>query len=113
MEIEGTVYAVLAPVSGQSARGNWVRQEMVIETKSGEFDRKLALTFWGDKTAQLANLQKGELVKVFFDLDSREFNGKWFTTAGAWKIERGMNVNNTPHFDTPPPMEEPDYNEPF
>ena len=92
MELEGVVYAILPIVSGVSPRGNWSRQEIVIEFKSGEFDRKLSISFWGDKTAQLANIAVGEQVKAFFDLESREFNGKWFTTAQAWKLDRNINV---------------------
>ncbi|MEG1635181.1 MAG: DUF3127 domain-containing protein [Rikenellaceae bacterium] len=115
MEIEGTVYAILPQVSGQSSRGSWVRQEMVIEFKSGEFNKKLSLSFWGDKTNQLANLKQGEMVKAFFDLESREFNGKWFTTAQTWKIERSIPQNEA--MQGVPPIEEvpfsDDYNEPF
>ena len=92
MELEGTVYAILPIVSGSSPRGNWSRQEIVVEFKSGEFDRKLSLSFWGDKTNQIANIAVGEKVKAYFDLESREFNGKWFTTAQAWKLDRNINV---------------------
>ncbi|MFI3314106.1 MAG: DUF3127 domain-containing protein [Rikenellaceae bacterium] len=119
MEIEGKVFAILPPVSGTTARGNWIRQEIVVEFKSGDFDRKLSLSFWGDKTQQLASLQVGELVRANFDLDSREYNGRWFTTAQAWKLERGIGVAPTPPMDPfdAPPVEESNfatsYNEPF
>lgn len=95
MELEGTVYAILPAVNGTSAKGNWTRQDMVIEFKSGDFNRKLSLTFWGDKTSQIANLSVGEKVKAHFDLESREFNGKWFTTAQAWRVDRNINVQQT------------------
>lgn len=114
MEIEGTVYAILPPASGQSPRGSWVRQEMIIEFKSGEFNKKLSLSFWGEKTNQLANIKPGEMVKAFFDLESREFSGKWFTTAQTWKLERNINQSSS---QSAPPIEEvpfsDDYNEPF
>ena len=102
MELEGIVYAILPVASGSSPRGNWSRQEIVVEFKSGEFNRKLCLSFWGDKTAQLTNVAVGERIKAFFDLESREFNGKWFTTAQAWKLERNINVAS----QTAPSMED-------
>lgn len=115
MEIEGTVYAILPAVTGQSPRGNWVRQEMVIEHSSGEYTNKLALSFWGDKTSQLSSLNVGERVKASFDVVSRESNGRWFTTAQAWRVERGINAAPT---NFAPPVDEGDfngggYNEPF
>ena len=32
----------------------------------------------------------GEELTVFFDIDSREYQGRWFTNINAWKVERPM-----------------------
>jgi hypothetical protein len=44
---------------------------------------------WGDKTEQINGLQPGEDVKISFDPESREYNGRWYTDLRAWKVERG------------------------
>ena len=37
-----------------------------------------------------AAIQPGEELTVFFDIDSREYQGRWFTNINAWKVERPM-----------------------
>ena len=58
MEFEGTVWSVLPVVKGTSARGEWVKQEVVFE-QPGEFSRKVCVSFWGDRAQEAGALQKG------------------------------------------------------
>lgn len=87
MEFEGTVWRVLPLVKGTSARGEWMKQEVVFELP-GEFNRKLCVGFWGDKAQEAGTLQPGESVAVSANVESREYNGRWFTEARAWRITR-------------------------
>lgn len=87
MEFEGKVIQKLAPVSGTSARGQWTKQEVVFE-QSGEFGRKVCVSFWGDKAQDAAQLNEGETMTVSVNIESREYNGRWFTEVRAWKIAR-------------------------
>ena len=77
MEFKGLVYKVLPVVKGQSARGEWVKQEVVFE-QPDEFNRKLVVGFWGDKAQDAAALKPGEQVEVAINLESREYNGRWY-----------------------------------
>ena len=85
MEFEGIVYKVLPPVSGTSARGEWKKQEVVFELPN-EFSRKICVTFFGDKTADAASLKEGDPVSVSVNVESREYNGRWYTDVRAWRI---------------------------
>lgn len=85
MEFEGTVVAILQLVSGTSARGEWKRQEVVFEQK-GEYSRKVCVNFWGDRTADVARLKVGDMASVSANVESREYNGRWFTEVRAWRI---------------------------
>lgn len=87
MEFEGIVYKVLPVVKGTSQRGEWVKQEVVFELP-GEFNRKLCVGFWGDKAQDAGNLKAGEKVSVSINLESREYNGRWYTEARAWRLTR-------------------------
>ena len=80
MEITGKLIQKLTMQSGTSARtGNtWQKQEFVIET-GDQFPKKICANLWGDKADQLNQFNIGDMVKVSFDLESREFNGKWYT----------------------------------
>lgn len=114
MEFEGTVYKVLPVVKGTSQRGEWVKQEVVFELP-GEFNRKICVGFWGDKATDAGNLKEGEKLSVSINVESREYNGRWFTEARAWKMTRvaaqpaGMPPADMPPFD---PGNEPYRNDP-
>ena len=88
MELAGKVIAVLEPRSGVSKTGNeWKVQEYVIETHD-QYPRKMCFDVFGaDKIAQF-NIQVGEELNVYFDVDAREWNGRWFNSIRAWKVDR-------------------------
>ncbi len=90
MEFEGTVFQILPVVSGTSARGEWQRQDVVFEIQDGTFARKVAVTFF-NKPNDIASLKVGAAYIVSFNLDSREFNGKWYTNVTAWRVQAKQN----------------------
>ena len=87
MEIEGRLIQKLGIQSGKSARGDWAKQEFVIEFQEGNFPSKACFGVWGaDKVKDLEKYQPGDQIKVAFNVSSREFNGKWYTDLRAWRI---------------------------
>lgn len=88
LEITGRLIQKLEMQSGTSARtgSTWQKQEFVIETND-QFPRKICANLWGERANQLNEYNIGDQMKVSFDLESREFNGKWYTDVKAWKIE--------------------------
>ena len=102
-EITGKIIAVLPTRSGTSARGTqWSSQTAVIETHE-QYPKRVAFDVLGDKITEF-NLQVGEEVTVSFDINAREFNGKWWNSVNAWQVVRqggqqapmqgGYNVGN-------------------
>lgn len=102
MEVTGVIIAILPEQGGTSKTGNeWKKQEYVLETQD-QYPKKVCFQLFGaDRIAQAA-IQAGELVTVSFDIDSREYQGRWFTNINAWKVDRpgvdapvaGMTPNN-------------------
>lgn len=87
MEITGKLIQLLPDVSGESARGPWVRGGFVIET-DGDYPRKVAFTAFGEERVAMAkSLPMGTLVQVTFTPESREFNEKWYTDLRASRIQ--------------------------
>ena len=88
MELAGKVIAVLEPKSGTSRNGNeWMVQEYVIETHD-QYPRRMCFDVFGaDKIQQFA-IKIGEELNVSFDIDAREWQGRWFNSIRAWKVER-------------------------
>ena len=86
-EITGKIIAVLPTKSGTSARGTqWSSQTAVIETHE-QYPKRVAFDVLGDRIAEFY-LQVGEEVTVSFDINAREYNGKWFNSVNAWNVVR-------------------------
>lgn len=92
MEIIGKLLQKLPVQSGIGRTGNsWQKQEFVVETIE-QYPKKVCANLWGDKLDMLDKVNIGDTVKVSFSLESREFNGKWYTDVKAWKIELSTDV---------------------
>lgn len=100
MEIKGKVVSVLPQQSGTSQAGNqWKKQEFVIETQE-QFPKKICMTLFGDRVDQYPVAVNDEIV-ASIDIESREYNGRWYTNVNAWKIEKASAQSAAP---TPAPM---------
>ena len=106
---------MLAEQNGQGRNGTWRKREYVIETQD-QYPKKVCFNMWGDRIDQF-QMKEGDLVNVFFDIESREFNGRWYTDVRAWKVEHvgegGADLpplpdQEPPMGETPPPLGEDD-----
>lgn len=87
MEIIGKLTLILPEQRGESARGAWLRGGFVIETEE-QFSRKIAFSIWGeDKYAALKAITIGTTIKVIFNIESREYNERWYTDCRCTQIE--------------------------
>ena len=86
MEITGTVIKILPEQSGEGRNGLWRKQEFIVET-DGTYTRKVCIAVWGDRIDQFA-LKEGEKVTAAVNVESREFNERWYTDVKAWKLDR-------------------------
>lgn len=95
MEITGKIIVALPEQSGTSRAGNaWKKREYVLETQE-TYPRKVFFNFFGDRVDQYP-LSVGEVVTISFDIESREFNGRWYTDIRAWKAEKGTSATAAP-----------------
>lgn len=104
MELQGKVIAALPERSGVSARGEWKSQEFVIEYQEGQYPRKMVFNVWGADRLQRFNIQIGQTVLVAFDIDAREWNGRWFTDIRAFDV-RQVDPNAAPVAQSAPVMQ--------
>lgn len=112
MDFEGVVYKIMPPTSGTSARGDWKRQEVIFELPQ-EFSRKICVTFF-NKDNDVQQLREGMTCIVSVNIESREYNGRWYTDVRAWRVQPKQAEAAAPAQDyaapaTPfaPPTEEP------
>jgi hypothetical protein len=107
LDVTGRIVQVLDLQTGTSARGDWKRQEFILETEE-QYPRKICISLWGDRINDIAGVQLNkELVTVSVALESREFNGRWYTDVRGWKIQRAGQVSAGQNQDvTPAPFNE-------
>ena len=79
MEIKGTLLQKLPLQTGEGKKGTWKKQDIIIETE-GQFPKKV-------------------LVTAHVNPESKEFNGKWYTTILAWKVDFGNSEGITQKYD--------------
>tara|TARA_R110002051_G_scaffold322578_1_gene413450 strand:- start:70 stop:342 length:273 start_codon:yes stop_codon:yes gene_type:complete len=85
MEVQGKVIAILAEEGGEGKNGPWKKQCFVIETDD-KYPKKVAFDLWNDKIDEF-KIVEGESVTVSINIESREYNGRWFTNVTGWKVE--------------------------
>lgn len=87
MELQGKVIAVLPERSGVSARGEWKSQTYVIETQE-QYPKKLAFDVFGADRIVNFGIHLGEVINVSFEIDAREYQGRYFNQIRAWAVSR-------------------------
>lgn len=95
MQQSGTVKQILPLESGESKAGKaWQKQTFVISFKDGSYDKILAISTM--KPELLTNISVGQNVTVELNVSSREYNGKFYTDATAWKITADGQASTIP-----------------
>jgi len=101
MEVTGRLIQVLPLQSGEGKNGVWKKQEIILELDGDtSIHKKLCVGFWNDRI--ITDLIEGSMLKVLFEIDSREYNDKWYTNLRGWKVEEvpEMGLKNTTSKDT-------------
>jgi hypothetical protein len=111
MEISGRLVQTLPTQTGMGKNGEWKKCSFIIET-ADKFPKKICIIAWKDLVDQIQQIPSGTQVNVSFDVESREYNGKWYTDVKAWKIVSGGSADTTPapnrsRAEAPMPTSEP------
>ncbi len=86
LKITGRVTQVLEEQSGESKNGPWRKQDFILETQ-GQYPKPVCITQWGEKIEEFG-VEEGETLTAYIDIQSREYNGRWYTDVKAWRVER-------------------------
>jgi len=105
LSITGSITEILPEQSGEGRNGQWRKQEFILETE-GDYPKQICIVQWGENIDRFG-LQTGERVKAHIDLQSREFNGRWYTDVKAWKVERDQSQGGPPSTSGEPFLEPP------
>ena len=85
MQLIAKLIQILPLQTGSGKNGEWKKQDVIVET-DGQYPKKICISIWGDKI-NAGQLVVGNKLKIDFDIESREYNSRWYTDVKAWKIE--------------------------
>lgn len=87
---KGKIIKALPHKSGvsQSTGNPWEIAEYVAEQTDAQYPRKMLFQISGPDRIKNINLQEGEVVDIHFDVDAREYNGRYYNTITAFRVDR-------------------------
>jgi hypothetical protein len=106
MQLTAKLSAILPEQTGAGKNGPWKKQDIIVET-DGQYPKKVCISLWVEKfDRNLLNF--GNRLTISFDIESREFNGKWYTDVKAWKVESAIQTGSS-HSQQPGSYKPPVY----
>lgn len=105
--IEGQITAILPETRGVGQRGEWVSQDFVLKTDDN-YPKNICFTILGADKIKEANIRIGDVVSIGVNIESREFNGRWYTSIKAWSVKRKFEAQaakQAPPAPTPQPSQ--------
>ena len=85
VELTGRITLILPLEQGVSKAGNtWRKQVFILETQD-QYPRRVAISLLNENIDKFP-LQAGKVVTANLDIESREWNGKWYTEVRAWQV---------------------------
>ena len=107
MQFKGKIIEALPVVTGQGARGQWVKQGFVLEYESGQYPKSIAFDVFGDERLQKFRISVGE--ELICDIDFKAVkgrNGGTFNSVDCWNVTRVNQVQQQPQ-QQQAPMQQP------
>lgn len=86
MQLTFKLTQLLPLQTGTGKNGEWRKQDIIVETTQDQYPKQLCVSVWGDKINSV-ELAVGQVVQIDFNVESREYNGRWYTDVKAWKIQ--------------------------
>ena len=89
MQFKGKIIEALPVVTGQGARGSWVKQGFVLEYDSGQYPKSIAFDVFGNERLQKFRISVGE--ELICDIDFKAVKGKnggTFNSVDCWNVTR-------------------------
>ena len=107
MEIQGRIKTIFAT---ETVGQNGFQKRDLVITTDGQYPQDIIIQFAQGNCALLDNLQVGQMVKIHFNLQGREWTSpqgevKYFNTVLGWKIELIQTTNVAqPQYQQPTPQ---------
>ena len=105
MEVTGTVIFTETQSGTSKAGRPWKKKVFVIEFMEGTYTKHIAFELFGEERIDNNPFRKGQTVTVSYDIESEEYNGRWYTRCTAWRVAKfDPSASNTPQQVPPTPI---------
>ena len=84
MQLTAKLTQLLPLQTWTGKNGEWRKQDVIVET-DGQYPKKVCISIWGDKIDS-SQLVVGNMITIDFDLESREYNGRWYSDVKSGKV---------------------------
>lgn len=113
MQVTAKLIQLLPLQTGTGKSGSsWKKQDIIVETNA-QYPKKICISIWGDKIDRSV-LVEGAVLTISFDVESREYNGRWYTDVKAWKVESAEGGRaSSPEMPPPVSSDMPENDLPF
>ena len=104
-KVTGRVIKIMPEITGTSAKGEWHKRDFVIDDEDGQYSKNICFSLFNDKNETFKKVLIGSQVEVSFSVESREYNGKYFSNVNAFKVDViGQQKQEEKPFDSSTPM---------
>ena len=108
MQFKGKIIEALPVVTGQGARGQWVKQGFVLEYNSGQYPKSIAFDVFGDEKLQKFGISVGDELICNIDFKAvKGKNGGTFNSVDCWNVTRVNQVQQQAQPQQQAPMQQP------
>lgn len=104
-ELSGTVKEIF---DEQTFDSGFNKRAFVVTSEADKFPQDIQFECLKERVELVGKLSKGDKVSVSFDINGREWNGKYFVNLVAWKIDSKSSGSPSSASDDEPPLSDPD-----
>ena len=108
MEVQVKITEILEPQSflGKDGVTTYTRYSFV-GTTFGDYPRTIYFQTLGQDKYQQMNIQLGGIYTISFDIESRKYNDKYFSSINAWKAVRENEQSVASQYQQQPMAQQP------
>jgi single-strand DNA-binding protein len=104
-ELKGTVKEIF---DEQTFDSGFNKRAFVVTSEADKFPQEVQFECLKERVELVGKLSKGDKVNVSFDINGREWNGKYFVNLVAWKIDSDSSSSAGAASGDEPPLPDPD-----
>lgn len=85
-QLQARFVKIIDTKEGTSKSGDPYKFMTILVTTDGNYPKNVVLQCGAKSIPYVEKLSEGQLATFDYDIESREYNGKWYTSANVYKV---------------------------